>query len=97
MSMTISVAFQSVSDAASQVRSTAANVQAQLDDLRAGVARVAQSWDGAAQQNYRARQAEWDSTAADLHGVLLQIAGALQTAAENYQATERKNAGIWGS
>jgi early secretory antigenic target protein ESAT-6 len=97
MSMPISVTFQSVSDAADQVRSTAGTVQAQLDDLRASVAQIAQSWDGVAQQNYQARQAEWDSTAADLHAVLLKIAAALQTASENYQATETKNAGIWGS
>jgi early secretory antigenic target protein ESAT-6 len=92
----IKVAFNSVADAASDVRSTAGQVRAQLDALRAGVDRVAQSWEGAARQTYQARQAEWDSTAADLHAVLLQIAGALQTAAESYQATESRNAAIWG-
>ena len=96
MSMPIKVTFQSVSDAASQVRSTAGTVQSQLDDLRASVAQVAQSWDGTARENYQAKQAEWDATAANLHGVLLQIASALQSAAENYQATENKNASIWG-
>ncbi|MBC3844157.1 WXG100 family type VII secretion target [Streptacidiphilus sp. 4-A2] len=96
MSTPIKVTFHSISDAASDVRTTAANVQAQLDELKAGVARVAQSWEGVAQQKYQARQAEWDSTAANLHEVLLQIAGALQNASDNYQATENKNAGIWG-
>jgi early secretory antigenic target protein ESAT-6 len=96
MSTPIKVTFGSITDAASSVRSTAGNVQGQLDELRAHVARVAQTWDGAAQQSYQARQAEWDRTAADLHTVLGQIASALETAAENYQATENKNAGIWG-
>jgi early secretory antigenic target protein ESAT-6 len=97
MSTPIKVTFNSITDAASDVRSTAANVQAQLDSLKASVAQVAQSWDGVAQEKYQARQAEWDSTAANLHEVLLKIASALQTAAENYQATENKNAGIWGA
>ena len=96
MSTPIKVTFGSITDAASDVRTTAGTVQGQLDELKAHVARVAQSWEGTAQQKYQARQAEWDRTAADLHTVLEQIAAALETAAENYQATENKNAGIWG-
>ena len=97
MSAPIRVTFQSIADAAIDVRATADGVQAQLDDLRAGVVRVAESWEGAAQQNYRARQAEWDRAATDLHAVLLRIARALEGAAEDYQATENRNAGIWGA
>jgi early secretory antigenic target protein ESAT-6 len=93
----ILVNFSTVSNAAEEVRSTASRVQAQLDELKAGVSRIAQSWEGKAQEGYRARQAEWDSSAADLHQVLTQIAGALDNAAQNYQATENKNAQIWGS
>ena len=93
----ILVNFSTVSNAAEEVRSTASRVQAQLDDLKAGVSRIAQSWEGKAQEGYQARQAEWDSSATDLHSVLTQIAGALDNAAQNYQATENKNASIWGS
>ncbi|MFC5907432.1 WXG100 family type VII secretion target [Streptacidiphilus monticola] len=96
MSGHIMVNFATVSQAASDVRSTAGKVQAQLDDLRAGVQRIAQSWEGKAQEGYQARQREWDSTAADLHAVLEQIAGALDQAAQNYQSTENRNAAIWG-
>ncbi|WP_042435818.1 WXG100 family type VII secretion target [Streptacidiphilus anmyonensis] len=92
----IMVNFGTVSQAASDVRQTASNVQSQLDDLRAGVQRIAASWEGKAQEGYQARQREWDSAAADLHSVLVQIAGALDSAAQNYQATENRNAGLWG-
>lgn len=92
----ILVNFSTISNAAEEVRSTAARVQSQLDDLKSGVSRVAASWEGKAQEGYRARQAEWDASATDLHQVLTQIAGALDNAAQNYQATENKNAGIWG-
>ncbi|WP_034090219.1 WXG100 family type VII secretion target [Streptacidiphilus albus] len=97
MSGHIKVSFNTVSDAASEVRSTADRVNSQLEDLKAGVARVAQSWEGVAQEKYQARQQEWNTAAADLHTVLMQIASALDNAAQSYQATEQKNAGIWGN
>ena len=58
MSTAIKVTFNAITDAAGDVRSTAANVQAQLDSLRAGVAQVARSWEGVAREKYQARQAE---------------------------------------
>ncbi|MEZ0095399.1 WXG100 family type VII secretion target [Streptacidiphilus sp. EB129] len=97
MSGHIMVNFSTVSNAAEEVRSTATRVQTQLDELKAGVARIAQSWEGSAQEGYQARQHEWDASAADLHSVLIQIAGALDGAAQNYQSTESKNASIWGA
>lgn len=97
MSSNIKVSFSTVSDAASDVRTTADRVNSQLEDLKAGVARVAQSWDGLAQEKYQARQQEWNTAAADLHAVLMQIASALDNAAQSYQATEQRNAGIWGN
>jgi len=91
----ILVHFSTISSAADEVRSTAARVQSQLEDLKSGVARIAQSWEGAAQEGYQARQAQWNASADDLQQVLTKIAGALDSAAQNYQSTESKNAGIW--
>lgn len=93
----ILVNFGAVSQAAADVRATASTVQSQLDDLRAGVQRIARSWEGRAQQGYRSRQAEWDTAAADLHTVLVQIASALDGAAQSYQAAESRNAALWGA
>jgi 6 kDa early secretory antigenic target len=92
----ILVNFQTISQAASDVRATANNIRSQLDELEAGVKKIAQSWEGSAQESYRAKQAEWDQRAASLHQTLQQIARALDTAAQNYQSTESKNASIWG-
>ncbi|WP_037572304.1 WXG100 family type VII secretion target [Phaeacidiphilus oryzae] len=96
MSGHIMVNFSTVSNAAQEVKATAGRIEAQLNDLKQGVQRIAQSWEGAAQEGYRARQAQWDSSAADLHSVLTQISSALENAAQNYTATENKNASIWG-
>ncbi|WP_377269149.1 WXG100 family type VII secretion target [Peterkaempfera sp. SMS 1(5)a] len=92
----ILVNFGTIQNAGSEVRSTAGRIQQQLDDLKAGVQRIAASWEGKAQEGYQARQQQWDSSAADLHQVLNQIAGALDNAAQSYQQTENKNAQIWG-
>ncbi|MFD8598511.1 WXG100 family type VII secretion target [Kitasatospora sp. NPDC059646] len=95
MSGQILVNFQTILNASSEVRQTASRIQSQLDDLKSGVQRIASSWEGAAQQGYQARQAQWDAKAADLQQVLGQIAGALDNAAQSYQNTEKQNEGLW--
>ncbi|MEU3497181.1 WXG100 family type VII secretion target [Kitasatospora cineracea] len=91
----ILVNFQTIQNASSEVRQTASRIQNQLDDLKAGVQRIASSWEGAAQQGYQARQAQWDAKAADLQEVLARIASALDNAAQSYQQTENSNSQIW--
>ncbi|MCW2875728.1 WXG100 family type VII secretion target [Actinacidiphila oryziradicis] len=96
MSGQILVNFQTISQASTDVRQTAGNIKRQLDDLEAGVKKIATTWEGSAQEAYQAKQSEWDQRAASLHQTLEQIAKALDTAAQNYQATESKNQQIWG-
>ncbi|MFI1963528.1 WXG100 family type VII secretion target [Streptomyces pathocidini] len=96
MSGQILVNFQTISQAAQDVRSTANNIRRQLDDLEAGVKKIATSWEGSAQEAYRAKQAEWDQRAASMQQTLEAIAKALDSAAQNYQSTESANAKIWG-
>ncbi|MFF0394032.1 WXG100 family type VII secretion target [Kitasatospora sp. NPDC004615] len=94
--MSILVNFQTLQNASSEVRQTASRIQTQLDDLKAGVQRIATSWEGSAQEGYQARQAEWDRKAADLQQVLGQISSALDNAAQSYQQTENSNKSLWG-
>ncbi|MEV4559710.1 WXG100 family type VII secretion target [Kitasatospora sp. NPDC049285] len=91
----IQVSFGTIQNAGSEVRQTASRIQSQLDDLKSGVQRIANTWEGAAQQGYQARQAQWDAKAADLQQVLGQIASALDNAAQSYQQTENQNSQIW--
>lgn len=95
MSGQILVNFQTISQAAQDVRSTANNVRRQLDELEAGVKKIAASWEGSAQESYRAKQAEWDQRASSMQQTLEAIAKALDSAAQNYQATESKNTQLW--
>ncbi|EST23153.1 hypothetical protein N566_25915 [Streptomycetaceae bacterium MP113-05] len=93
----ILVNFQTVSTASSDVRTTANNIKSQLDDLEASVKRVANTWEGSAQEGYQAKQRQWDQTADHLHQVLMKISNALQNSADNYQSTEKANANVWGN
>ncbi|MFI5534589.1 WXG100 family type VII secretion target [Kitasatospora sp. NPDC051853] len=93
----ILVSFETIQNASSEVKQGATRIQSQLDDLKAGVQKIAASWSGVAQEGYQARQAIWDSSAADLQQALQQISVTLDNAAQSYQATEAKNAGIWNA
>jgi 6 kDa early secretory antigenic target len=94
--MSILVNYATITNASTDVKSTAGRIKQQLDDLEAAVKRVASTWEGEAQEGYQRKQREWDTTAQDLHSTLLKISAALQSAAENYQATEKSNATTWG-
>ncbi|MFB7667852.1 WXG100 family type VII secretion target [Kitasatospora sp. NPDC056138] len=92
----ILVNFSTIQNASQEVRQTASRIQSQLDELKAGVSRIASSWQGSAQEGYQARQREWDTKAADLQQALGQIATSLDNAAQSYQSTEQRNSAIWG-
>ncbi|MFE2413174.1 WXG100 family type VII secretion target [Kitasatospora sp. NPDC059408] len=91
----ILVNFDAVHSAAEQVKASAAQIDHLLQELRQGVTKISASWEGAAQQGYRAHQAKWDAKAADLQQACAQIAAALESAAHGYRATETKNTNAW--
>ncbi|MBV6702893.1 WXG100 family type VII secretion target [Kitasatospora aureofaciens] len=91
----ILVNFQTVHSAAEEVKAAAARINQLLEDLKGDVTKISGSWEGAAQQGYRAHQAQWDAKAADLQQVCAQIAGSLEAAALSYKSTEDKNANLW--
>jgi membrane-anchored mycosin MYCP len=92
----ILVNFATVSQASSDVKATAGRIKSQLDELESMVKRVANTWEGAAQEGYQQKQRQWDQTADNLHQVLLKIATALQNSADNYQSTEKPTPTVGG-
>ena len=92
----ISVTFAAINEAAMDTDSVASQIAQQLGDLKAFLAPMVASWSGEASSDFQALQAKWDGSASDLNQVLRQMAQALRTAGDNYQATERTNSSIWG-
>jgi early secretory antigenic target protein ESAT-6 len=91
----IKVHFGTIENAGTTVRQSANTIKAQLDDLAAGVAKIAASWSGVAQEGYQARQKEWDRKASDMHTTLMSIADALDHAHQSYTHTEDNNRRMW--
>lgn len=91
----ILVTFGSVLEAAGDTDAIAGQIEQELSDLKGYLAPMVATWTGAASGDYQALQRQWDTSAADLNGVLRQIAQALRTAHGNYTEAEQQNASIW--
>ena len=91
----IKVSFGELAAAQQNVAGTSQRISAQLDDLRRFLAPLAAGWQGEAATDYRVKQQQWDTAAADLAGVLAQIGVALGAANDNYQIVEQANSRRW--
>jgi 6 kDa early secretory antigenic target len=93
----ITVTFDDIEGAAATVRRVAANIDTLLSDLRVMLRPLVAEWGGAAAANYQYQQHVWDSSAADLHGVLLRIAAVLDGSHGSYADAEAELRNMWGS
>jgi 6 kDa early secretory antigenic target len=91
----IKVTFAALETARNDVTLTAGRISEQLGDLQRFLAPLVAAWEGQAATEYRAKQRQWDSAAADLAAVLGQIGVALGTANESYRQVERSNTERW--
>jgi WXG100 family type VII secretion target len=91
----IKVAFAALEAARADVVGAAARITGRLDDLRQAVVPLAATWQGQAAQEYRDRQRQWDTAAADLTRVLADVGRALGEAEAGYRAAEATNANLW--
>lgn len=91
----IKVTFGEIANAQQSVSATSQQINAQLDDLKRSLQPMVTTWQGQAQEDYLAKQRQWDTAAADLNQVLRQISVALGHANDGYQQTERANASRW--
>ena len=91
----IKVTFAALQAAQSDVTNTAARISGQLADLKRYLAPLVATWEGQAATEYRAKQRQWDTAAADLAAVLSQIGVTLNAANESYQQVERSNTQRW--
>jgi len=91
----ITVAFDDIEGAAAAVRAVAGNVDTLLADLRIMLRPLAAEWDGAAALNYQYQQRVWDSSAEDLHGVLLRIAAVLENSHGSYTSADSDLRNLW--
>lgn len=95
MSGPIKVTFGEIANGQQAVTQTSRQVNQQLEDLKASIARLVATWQGEAAAAYQVKQQQWDRSAEELNQVLNQIGVALGTANDNYQSAEKANASRW--
>jgi WXG100 family type VII secretion target len=91
----IKVAFGALEAARADVTSTTTRIAGQLAELERYLAPLVSTWEGQAATEYRAKQRQWDTAAADLAAVLGQIGVTLGAANESYRQVERSNTERW--
>lgn len=96
MSDHVKVTFGEIAGAQSNISSASQHINAQLDDLRSFVERLAGQWEGEAREAYYVQQRKLETAAAELNQVLQQISIATGNANDAYQAAERANTSRFG-
>lgn len=85
---TLSAAAADINAGAGQIEATLADMDAQLQSLRA-------NWTGESASAYEAAKAKWTAAITDMKTLLAQIGSAVDTSGQDYQATERQNTARW--
>jgi len=91
----IKVDFGAISNLASGINTQVHNIENQLEQLRAGIQKLALEWEGAAQGAFQSVQQNWNNSADDLTAVLNRIATAVHAAHDSYHSTEQSNTSVW--
>ncbi|MGW1838378.1 WXG100 family type VII secretion target [Streptomyces sp. BBFR2] len=84
--------------ASAYINTLADQILTELDQLKAKIAPIAETWGGQAQVQYQALQTEWDTAAAGLfgpHGVLGEVSRAMHINYTNYSDAEGANIRTW--
>ncbi|WP_438291347.1 WXG100 family type VII secretion target [Streptomyces sp. HUAS TT7] len=91
----LGVTYGSLDEAVIAIRSQAAKLDADLEEIKNLVKTAAQNWHGEAKQVYATSQQDWDKRALSVHNSLKQIGDAVAEAGPTYRAGDRKAAGYF--
>ncbi|MET0898683.1 MAG: WXG100 family type VII secretion target [Mycobacterium sp.] len=78
-----------------EIHSTAARLNAALDDLTARIAPLQEVWTREAAEGYRIQQAAWHQSAAALNEILMRLGAAVGDGAGQLADTDRAAANAW--
>ena len=91
----IKVSFGALVGASTDTSATAGRIATKLEELRSSLAPMVATWEGQAAADYQAKQAKWDTAAAGINAVLMNVSKALADAAQRYEQTEQVNQRRW--
>jgi WXG100 family type VII secretion target len=79
------------------IHTTAARLNAALDDLRAQIVPLQEVWTREAADAYRVEQARWQQAAGALNEILFSLGNAVRDGSDEVAATDRSAANAWGA
>jgi WXG100 family type VII secretion target len=91
----IQVTYGHMESASAAMREISNVVDGKLDTLRGQLRQIV--WQGAAKEEYRQCQDEWDAAVAALNELLNRIGATVNIARQNYLDTEMQIKGRWAS
>ncbi|MEU7132704.1 WXG100 family type VII secretion target [Streptomyces sp. NPDC046261] len=92
----LKVQYSGLGHTASDIRAAAKVVDQQLEILWGAVNKVTHGWEGEAFQMMQAAKRQWDARAKHIQTVLDDVARKIDSGSAQYQATDRKSAGLFG-
>ncbi|WP_205876519.1 WXG100 family type VII secretion target [Mycobacterium camsae] len=78
-----------------EIHTTAARLNAALDELRSQIAPLQQLWTRQAAAAYQAEQLKWHQSATALNEILVQLGHAVRDGADEVAGADRRAAGSW--
>jgi WXG100 family type VII secretion target len=78
-----------------EIHTTAARLNAALDELRSQVAPLQQLWTSEAAAAYQVEQLKWHQAATALNEILIDLGHAVRDGADEVANADRRAAGVW--
>ncbi len=78
-----------------EIHTTAARINAALEELRSQIAPLQQVWTREAAAAYRVEQLKWHQAASALNEILVNLGNAVRDGAEDVANADQRAAGVW--
>ena len=78
-----------------EIHTTAARLNAALDELRSQIAPLRELWTREAAAAYQVEQLKWHQAATALNEILVDLGSAVRDGAEEVSNADRRAAGVW--
>ncbi|EFK54951.1 WXG100 family type VII secretion target [Corynebacterium genitalium ATCC 33030] len=87
--------FASISNTSQDILQSALTIDGQLEDLKARLRPMVDSWDGEAAEAYQIHQAKWDAAAEELNEILTVIGNTVENGNSRMKAVNTAAANSW--
>lgn len=96
MNSQIKYDFGAIQTAAADINATAGRINQLLEDIKAQIRPMVESWEGESAAAYQVAQQQWDKSAAELNMVLQTISRTVSAGNDRMSDINRQAAASWG-